>query len=315
MVAITNAGGGTLASTASTNAYWLGVGFVNVGALVTLVVSVNPFNLAEGTYTGSVLITAPGALGSPATVTVTLVVTGTPPAGTITAVTSAATFLPNFAAATWVTIFGTNLSQTTYTWQNRDFVDGSLPTLLEGVSVTINGIPAYVEYISPGQINVLAPDDATAGTVQVQVNTAQQLSNSLGGQKTQFAPAFFVFGGSFVAARHADFSVVGAANLLPGVVTQPAKPGETILLYGTGFGPTNPPLPSAQLVTTAEPLANPVQISIGGATAVVTFAGLVGPGLYQFNVTVPNLANGDAAVLATIGGVSSATGVSVTVQQ
>jgi len=58
-----------------------------------------------------------------------------------------------------------------------------------------------------------------------------------------------------------------------------------------------------------------VQISIGGATAVVTFGGLVAPGLYQFNVTVPNLPNGDAAVLATIGGVATATGVSVTVQQ
>src|SRR5450432_3505425 len=281
-VAITNAAGGTLAWTASTSDYWLDVAVASGSAPATLAVSVNPVNLA---------------------------------AGTITAVTSAATFLPDFAAATWVTIFGTNLSQTTYTWQDRDFVNGLLPTSLEGVSVTINGVAAYVEFISPGQINVLAPDDAAIGSVQVQVTTAQQNSNSLGGHKTQFAPALFTFGGAFVAARHADFSVVGAANLLPGVVTQPAKPGETILLYGTGFGPTNPPLSTAQLVTTAQPLANPVQISIGGATAVVTFGGLVAPGLYQFNVTVPNLPNGDAAVLATIGGVATATGVSVTVQQ
>src|SRR5471030_7136 len=314
-VAITNAAGGTLAWTASTSAYWLDVAVASGSAPATLAVSVNPVNLAAGTHTGSVLITAAGALGSPAPVSVTLVVTGTQAAGTITAVTSAATFLPDFAAATWVTIFGTNLSQTTYTWQDRDFVNGLLPTSLEGVSVTINGVAAYVEFISPGQINVLAPDDAAIGSVQVQVTTAQQIGNSLSGQKTQFAPAFFTFGGAFVAARHADFSVVGAANLLPGVVTQPAKPGETILLYGTGFGPTNPPLSTAQLVTTAQPLANAVQISIGGATAVVTFGGLVAPGLYQFNVTVPNLPNGDAAVLATIGGVATATGVSVTVQQ
>jgi uncharacterized protein (TIGR03437 family) len=144
---------------------------------------------------------------------------------------------------------------------------------------------------------------------------AQQNSNSLSIPKTSFAPAFFTFGGAYVAARHADYSLVGAPNLLPGVVTQPAKPGETILLFGTGFGPTNPPLPTAQLVTTAAPLANPVQVSIGGVTASVTFAGLVGPGLYQFNVTVPNLPNGDAAVSATIGGAATQTGVSVTVQQ
>jgi uncharacterized protein (TIGR03437 family) len=118
-----------------------------------------------------------------------------------------------------------------------------------------------------------------------------------------------------VAAQHPDYSAVGAANLLPGATTTPAKPGETILLYGTGFGPTNPPLPTAQLVTTAEPLANPVQISIGGVTVTATFAGLVSPGVYQFNVPVPNLPNGDAAVLATIGGVATQTLVSVTVQQ
>jgi uncharacterized protein (TIGR03437 family) len=315
-VAITNAGGGTLGWTASTSAYWLGVTVASGSAPAALAVSVNPVNLAPGTYTGSVRITAAGAIGSPAEVAVTLVVTGTQPAGTITSVANAATFLPGFAGATWVSIFGANLSQTTYTWQDRDFVNGLLPTSLEGVSVTINGVAAYVEYISPGQINVLAPDDATVGTVQVQVTTAQQNSNSLSGQKAKFAPAFFTFGGgAFVAARHADFSLVGAANLVAGVVTQPAKPGETILLYGTGFGPTNPPLPSAQLVTTPAPLANPVQISIGGVTAAVTFGGLVAPGLYQFNVTLPNLPNGDAAVLATIGGISSETGVSVTVQQ
>jgi uncharacterized protein (TIGR03437 family) len=70
-------------------------------------------------------------------------------------------------------------------------------------------------------------------------------------------------------------------------------------------------------VTAAEPLpANSVAISIGGVAATAIFSGLVAPGLYQFNVTVPeNLPNGDAAVLATIGGVATATGVSVTVQQ
>jgi len=99
------------------------------------------------------------------------------------------------------------------------------------------------------------------------------------------------------------------------VTTQPAQPGETILLYGTGFGPTSPALPTAQLVTTPAVLANSVQVTIGGVTAAVVYAGLVEPGLYQLNVTVPTLSNGDAPVVATIGGVSSQTGVSVTVQQ
>src|ERR1035438_2057814 len=78
-------------------------------------------------------------------------------------------------------------------------------------------------------------------------------SNTFSAPKTLISPAFFTLGGGvYVAALHADYSLVGAAL--------PAKPGETILLYGTGFGP-----------------ANPVQITIGGVTAAVAFAGLVSP--------------------------------------
>jgi uncharacterized protein (TIGR03437 family) len=312
-IAITNAGGGTLAWTASTDSYWLVISAASGTAPATLTVSVNPVNLAAGTYTGNVQISS--ATSSPPPVSVTLVVTGTQPAPAITGLSNDASFQPAFASGTWVAIFGTNLSQSTYQWQASDFVNGQLPTSLEGVSVTINGVAAYVEYISPTQINVLAPDDATTDTVQAQVTVAQQNSNMLSAQKAQFAPAFFTFGDGYVAALHTDYSLVGAPNLLPGAVTQPAQPGSTILLYATGFGPTNPPLPTAQLVATPEPLANTVQITIGGATANVSFGGLVGPGLYQFNVTVPNLPNGDAAVVAKIGGVSSQTGVSVTIQQ
>jgi uncharacterized protein (TIGR03437 family) len=313
-VGISNAGGGALAWTASTSAYWLGISAASGSGAATLTVSVNPVNLGAGTYTGTVQIISAGALGSPAPVTVTLVVTGAQPAPTIAGVGSAATFQAPIAAATWVAIVGTNLSQTTYVWQSSDFVNGQLPTSLEGVSVTINGTPAYVEYISPTQINVLAPDDSMVGMVPVQVTVAGQASNILNVQKAQFAPAFFTFGDGFAAAEHLDYSLVGAPNLLPGVVTTPAQPGETILLYGTGFGPTNPPLPTGQLVMTPEPLGNSAQFSIGGMTANATFAGLIGPGLYQFNVVVPNLQSGNAAVLATIGGVTSPTGVSVTVQ-
>jgi uncharacterized protein (TIGR03437 family) len=259
---------------------------------------VNPGNLAAGTYNGTVQITAAGATGSPASVAVTLVVQGNQAAGTITGVANAGSFQPGFAAATWVSVFGTNLSQLTYTWQASDFVNGMLPTTLEGVSVTINGVAAYVEYISPTQINVLAPDDATVGNVQIQVTTAQQASNSFTTPKQQFAPAFFTIdGGAYVAAA------------------QPATPGEIIVLYGTGFGPANPSVPTAQLVTAPTTLANSVQIAIGGVNAVVVYAGLVEAGLYQFNVTVPaSLPAGDASVVATVGGVQSQTGVAITIQ-
>jgi uncharacterized protein (TIGR03437 family) len=195
-------------------------------------------------------------------------------------------------------------------------VNGALPISLQGVSVTVNGLPAYVDYISPTQINALAPDDATLGPVPVQVTSASETSNAVTVQKSLFAPAFLTFDGTHVAALHADYSLVGAPNLLSGAATTPAQPGEIILIYGVGFGPTTPPQPSSQLVTTATPLANSVQVAIGGQAASVAFAGLAqGAGLYQFNVTVPNLANGDAALAAAIGGVSTQTEVLLTVQQ
>jgi uncharacterized protein (TIGR03437 family) len=236
------------------------------------------------------------------------------PALNITSVSNGASFQNGFASATFVSIFGTNLSQTTRLWQDSDFVNGLLPTALSGVSVTINGLPAYVEYISPTQVNVLAPDDATVGAVQVQVTTPQGNTNSFTAQKQQFAPAFFTMGGTYAAAQHADYSYVGKPGLLPGATSQPAQPGETILIYGTGFGPTRPPLPSAQLVTTPAVLANSVQFTIGGVVAHVDYAGLVEAGLYQFNVKVPDVPSGDAALVAQIGGVQTQTGVLITIQ-
>jgi len=315
-VAIGNTGGGTLAWAATSDSYWLGVSAASGAAPTSPTISVNPVNLAAGTYTGNIVISAAGANGSPATVAVTLVVIGTQPAGVVTGLANGASYQPGFASATWVTIFGTNLSQSTYSWQSTDFVNGLLPTSLQGVSVTINGIPAYISYISPTQINALAPDDSTAGPVQVQVTAAQQASNSYSATKAQFAPAFFTIdGGVYAAALHADYSLVGAVNLLPGVPSTPAQPGETILLYATGFGPTTPAVPSNQLVTTAEPLANTVTVSIGGTVATTIFTGLVSPGLYQFNVTVPGrLPSGEAALSATIGGVTTPGGISITVQ-
>jgi uncharacterized protein (TIGR03437 family) len=63
-------------------------------------------------------------------------------------------------------------------------------------------------------------------------------------------------------------------------------------------------------------LANSVQITIGGVVvAPPAYAGLVGAGLYQFNVTVPSVANGDAAVVAQIGGVQTQTGALITIQE
>jgi uncharacterized protein (TIGR03437 family) len=186
----------------------------------------------------------------------------------------------------------------------EDFFAGdNLLTVLEGVSVKINGSPAYIYYISPTQLNVLTPDDMPSGPVQVQVTTASGVSSSFTATSGPVSPAFFLFTAKYPAAVHPSGVPVGKAGLIAGATFAPAKPGETILLFGTGFGATKPPLPAGKLVTTAEPLANTVQVTIGGQTARVDFAGVSGSGLDQFNVKIPpGLPDGDAAVVATVAG-------------
>jgi uncharacterized protein (TIGR03437 family) len=308
-VQLTNSGSGTLSWTATASQSWLSVTPSSGTAPSTLSISVSPASLSAGTYTGNVQVTASGASNTPLTIGVTLTVSqaaGPPP--TITGVLNAASYQAIVAPATWVSIFGTNLAATTYTWQSSDIVDGQLPTSLQGVSVTIDGIPAFVEYVSPSQINVLAPDDTTTGPVQVQVTVSGQTSSAFTATESQFSPGFFTIDSAgHVAALHADYSPINTSR--------PAQPGETILLYATGLGPTTPVSPTSQVVSTPAGLANSAQVTIGGTAATVSFAGLVEPGTYQLNVIVPNVSSGDAALLATVNGVSTQSGVLVTVGQ
>jgi uncharacterized protein (TIGR03437 family) len=160
-------------------------------------------------------------------------------------VVNGANFLPGIAPGTWITIRGSNLSAATRIWTDSDFSGNNLPTQLDGVSVTANGKPAYVYYISPTQLNVLAPDDpAQGGSVPIQVTTPYGKSSIVNVTETPLSPALFTFsqqGGKYVAAVRADGAYIAPANLIAGLMTLPAKPGDTILLYGTGFGPTTPP--------------------------------------------------------------------------
>ena len=125
-----------------------------------------------------------------------------------------------------------------------------------------------------------------------------------------FAPALFTFDGKFLATTHASSALLGKAGLIPAApsATTPAKPGEIIVMYGTGLGATSPVVAAGEVTGSVAPLANPIKVSIGGVSALVGFAGLV-PSfarLYQFNVTVSDAApDGDQPVVVEIGGVSS----------
>jgi len=234
----------------------------------------------------------------------------------ITNVENGGSFLAGFSQGSWTTITGANLSGTTRIWTGADFNGPNLPTQLDQVSVTIDLKPAYVYYISPTQINVLSPADAAVGPVPVQVTYAGQTSNVLNGTEAAFAPAMFMFsplGGKYVAAVRSDGQYLGPTNLYPGL-TVPAKAGDVILLYGTGFGPTNPTTNFAQTFSGAPPTANTVTCTIGGVPATVQFAGLVAPGEYQFNILVPTVPTGDNLVVLKVSGVSTQPNAYLTVQ-
>lgn len=237
-------------------------------------------------------------------------------AAAIAGVSNSASGQAGTSGGSWVSIYGTNLSATTRSWQNSDFVGNNLPLTLDGVSVTINGKPAAVNYISPGQLNVQAPTDASTGSVPVQVTGP--LGSAIGTTTLQqFAPGFFPFQNKYVAAVHLDGVYVAPLGFFGGAAaSRPAQPGEILMLFGTGFGPTTPAVPSGQIVTAAAPLTDPAQlhIRIGGVPATVQFAGIVAAGEFQFNVVIPALPDGDQPVVADIGGLTTQSGLSIAVK-
>jgi uncharacterized protein (TIGR03437 family) len=219
------------------------------------------------------------------------------------------------SANTLITIYGVNLAATIRGWQTADFKDNKLPVSLDGVTVTVGGKPAYVSYISPKQINLLTPADLATGAIQVQTVNNGLSGNTATVQSQAYAPAWFLYkSDKYVAALHSDnTSIVGPATLFPNLST-PAKPGETVVLFGTGFGGTTPGFLSGQLVPSALPLAAPTPVLIDSQPAEVDFAGLVSAGLYQLNVRIPgNARDGDLSVVALVGGATSPVGL-ITVQ-
>ena len=224
-----------------------------------------------------------------------------------------ATIAPN----TWVEIKGSNLGPAgdTRIWGSSDFVGGQMPTSLDGLSATVNGVPAYIYYISPTQVNILTPPNALSGSVPVQVSDNGVISASFMVQAQAESLSFFIFGGGpYLAATHLNGGYIGPTSLYPGLTT-PAQPGETIVMYGNGFGSTSAQVVSGSATQSGTLSPLPV-ITIGGVAATVGFAGLVAPGEFQFNVTVPpSLANGDQPTIATYNGLTTQSGTLITVQQ
>lgn len=223
----------------------------------------------------------------------------------VTTSSDVTTIAPN----TWIEIHGTNLAQESTTWSTlpaSDFAT-TLPTSLGGVSATVNNKPAAIYYVSPTQVNVLAPIDTAVGPVQVQLSTQFGSTAPMSVNEQTYSLAFLIIDlpQTHVAAVHNTGSLNGTLiappGEFPGLTTVPAQPGENVSIYATGFG--EPATPITNQLTGAGALPTNPSITIGGIPANVTFAGMVAPGEYQFNVVIPpNAPNGDLPLIATYQG-------------
>ncbi len=218
----------------------------------------------------------------------------------------------------WVSIYGANLATTTAMW------NGNFPTSLSGTSVTINGKAAYLSFVSSGQINLQAPSDTAIGTVLVMVTTGSGSTSSTV-KLAQVAPSFLLLDTKHVAGlilrsgsgaySGGAYDIIGPTGTSLGYSTVAARAGDTIEIFGTGFGPTNPTVPAGETFSGSAPITIPMTLLINGKNVTPTFAGLSGAGLCQLNFTIPSgLGTGDVSLVANVGGVQTPSGVVISLQ-
>jgi len=225
----------------------------------------------------------------------------------------------NFAPATnpiapneLISLFGTGMAAATAQAQSLP-----LPTTLGNVQVTINGIPAPLDYVSPTMITALVPSSISPlnsvyyATVQVTNNGTP--SNPVTVYTSNTAPGVFAQPVAIgpAAAQHADYSVISSGS--------PAAVGETIIVYAGGLGAVTPAVVPDGGPALSSPPYNTVDATVAvdfsnvPATA-INFAGLTPTtaGLYQLNVPIPSGTGSDVFVdVSTPDGVTSEATLSV----
>jgi uncharacterized protein (TIGR03437 family) len=227
------------------------------------------------------------------------------------------------APGSWIEVFGTNLAPVARTWSAGDFDGVKAPQSLSGTSVTIDGRGAVISYVSPNQVNALLPFDVGVGQQTVTVTTASgtSVSDVITVHPTEpglLAPSSFKIGDrQYVAAQFPDGTYALPSLVISGVASRPARPSETIILSGIGFGPVTPQMDAGEIVQTRNTVNLPVEIAIGGTPARLTYAGLApgAVGMYQFNVVVPNVPSSDATPLTySLGGIQGGQTLYIAVQ-
>ena len=208
---------------------------------------------------------------------------------------------------------------------------GRLATELAGLCLEIDGKRAPLFAVFPGQVNAQAPHDLAPGQAQVIAARNcgaknEQRSFVTTVEVAALAPAFFNFpidagGRNPIVALHGDGpELAGLPGAVPDVELTPAEPGEIVTFFGTGFGPTEPPLEAGQIPGAVARLTSEIEFTFGSITLLpedVLYAGAAPccAGLYQFAVRVPRrFPDGRAPVIASVEGVSTPEGPFITIR-
>jgi uncharacterized protein (TIGR03437 family) len=220
------------------------------------------------------------------------------------------------APGSLVAIFGTGLSAVSSAEASYTPLPISMPASSVGLPTSVGfdasgvSVPAPLLYVSPGQVNIQVPWELSNQTsAQMKVNIEPLNGALFSVPIAAYSPACFTFNGIAIAQNIPSFSLVTSSN--------PAVPGQYIVLYCTGLGPVNnTPATGAPAADATSTTTSQAQVSIGGQSATVSFSGLA-PGLvgvYQLNVQVPaSVSPGTQPLVLSIGGVQSAT-VSIPIQ-
>ena len=205
---------------------------------------------------------------------------------------SSAPFTVGVSRGGFIALYGTNLAST-----SRQ--DASMPFILGGVQVLINGRRAPVYYVSSGVVLAIVPFATSGGVASVQVINGSDMSAIRTVRVKNGTPGIYTNppgGVGHLIAQHIQ------DNSYATITTQnPAHPGEIILLYLTGLGDVNPPVPDG-LPAPSTPLSHAVTtpvVVIDGEQVTPTFAELTPTivALYAIAVTIPaDIAPGDVFV-------------------
>ena len=270
------------------------------------------FDVPASVETGPsmLVVVANGIASQPWALTV-----GTPGSIAISNVQDAESARTSVTSGQWSAIYGANLANTKRFWTGSDFTGGTspgspLPSMLDGVSVTIGGLPASVYYVSPTQLNVLTPSSLPLGPASVVVTNNGVVSSAFTTTVVQSSPSFFYYGAAgtvFPLAVHlSDGNLVGDPAALSG--TEKAHPGEILELYMNGLAPS-----PGGVIATVTPFTPAITVTAGSTSLSVVNAALLYAGEFQDNVQLPtNMPTGNYALTLTVpNGSTSTSGVTV----